>query len=196
MVCGLLSGKQFHHSIVLPQHDKRLTKSTRSEYNSGEVSATGISDWWKSMDNDKGPRFEKEIRDLLDDMPEFLPEQQARAPIPLPKARVNRHVTTPTHTLRLAITSKTVAILAFVCLGLSYVVRPVAHQVSPFFGIATVALMVLALGLAVGEGRRMNYERRWRGRVITLPSDTPGWQIALGQWWWRARAGFRRWRHH
>ncbi len=142
------------------------------------------------MDDDKGPKYEKEIRALLDDMPEFLPDE--KTPLPFRKVRPSRQFTPPARTPRFVISAKSVAILAFVCLGISYVIRPAAHQIAQYFGVATVALIVLALGLAVAEGRRTSYERRWRGRVITLPSDTPGWQRSLGQWWWRVRGNFRR----
>ncbi|MGQ9674979.1 MAG: hypothetical protein ACUVX1_04875 [Chloroflexota bacterium] len=144
------------------------------------------------MSEDKDKRYEREIKELLDRMPEFLPKEEQPRPIPLRQYRASRRFTPPAPMPRLSLSPRNVAIAAFVSLGLSYVVRPITPTVASYLAVVTVALLTLALGLAVWSSRRTKYERRWRGRVITLPSDTPAWQRLLEQRWWRLRMRWRR----
>lgn len=144
------------------------------------------------MSEDKDKKYEREIKELLEKMPEFLPKDEQPRPIPLRPYRLSRRFTPPAPVPSLSLSPRNAVIAAFVFLGLSYVVRPISPVVASYLAVVTVALLTLALGLAVVSSRRTKYERRWRGRVITLPSDTPAWQRSLEQRWWRLRMRWRR----
>ena len=144
------------------------------------------------MSENKDPKYEQEIRELLDRMPEFLPKDRNDEPIPLRQRRTSRHFSPPLSAPRVSLSPRNAAIAGFVTLGLSYIVRPFSPHVASYLGVLTVALLALALALAVVSSRRTKYERRWRGRVITLPSDTPAWRRALEQRWWRLEQKWRR----
>lgn len=144
------------------------------------------------MSDSKDPKYEREIRDLLDRMPEFLPHDKSNEPVRLHRYRVERRFRPPISAPRVSLSPRNVAIAFFVTLGLSYVIRPISPQIASYLGVLSVVLLTLALALAVLSSRRAKYERRWRGRVITLPSDTPRWRVALEQGWWRLRRKWRR----
>ena len=137
-------------------------------------------------DDKRERRYEREIREILERIPDFLPEGE--------RPRATRRAL---HRFRFTlprVSAKNLAVLAFLCLGISYVVRPLTPIVASYFGVATVALLVAALVVAISSSRATKYERRWRGRVMTLPSDTPEWRRWIEQRWWRLRTRWRRWR--
>lgn len=150
--------------------------------------------------DDKDKKFEREIRELLDGMPEFLPNEPSdkggkeknHQPISLERYRQFRQRGQGARARRLSVSPRDLAMAGFATLAASYVIRPFSPIIASFLGLATVALFVTALAMAVISRRQTKYERRWRGRVITLPSDTPRWQRTLQQQWWTVRM---KWRH-
>ena len=144
------------------------------------------------MSDSKDPKYEREIRDLLDRMPEFLPQDKSNEPVRLHRYRAERRFRPWVSAPRLSLSARNAAIAFFVALGLSYVIRPISPQIASYLGVLSVVLLTLGLALAVLSRRQGKYERRWRGRVITLPSDTPRWRVALEQRWWRLKQKWRR----
>ena len=147
------------------------------------------------MGKDHEDRYEKEIKDLLNGMPDFLSDDD-RQPIPFrPRSgRPPQRRETP-RSLRFSwplSSAQTLVVMAFACLFASFVVRYFSPAIASYLGIASGLLFIATLVVAVFGHRAPQYEKRWRGQPIDYGSTTPDWQRSLQQFWWRTRARFRR----
>jgi hypothetical protein len=150
-----------------------------------------------TVGNDKDPRYEREIKHILEDMPDFLPEDKNREPIPF-RRPAKRKPVAPRQgpAFRLPFPSLSIPqyliIVAVICLVGSWVGRYFIPQFTGYLGIIATLCFLGALIVSILDNRGPSYEKKWRGQVLNLPSDSPGWQRRLQQWWWRTRYGNRR----
>jgi len=128
------------------------------------------------------PKYEQEIRSILDQMDEFLPEDQSRPVMIRPSKRPIPIPVQPQPTASWLINYPFFVAALLVIVG-RYVILPLlGPQIALAFGLAAGACIVLTLIQAVRQYRRgSSYERRWRGQVLP-PAPSP-FQQSLAQWW-------------
>lgn len=131
------------------------------------------------------PRYEREIRTLLEELDEFLPGEEPR---PLPS-----HRPPPTFRLGRWLTGPVAWFARYPLLAIALLLvvahfLPALPVAGRYLAVACVAVAAFLLfWWLVGAVRRalwgVPYERRWRGRSIDPP---PGqFYRSLGAWWRR-----------
>jgi hypothetical protein len=150
-----------------------------------------------AVGNEKDPRYEREIKSILEDMPDFLPDGESREPIPFrrpAKKKPVAHPRGPAFRLSLPYLSipQYLIIVAVICLIGSWLGRYFIPHLTGYLGIVASICFIAALVWSILGNRGPKYEKKWRGQVMNVPSDSPNWQRRLQQWWWRRRYGNRR----
>lgn len=141
------------------------------------------------------PRYEREIRSLLEGLDDFLPDEPSRGRLPRPfrgsRASEGRRGGEPMQAVVpgaviWALRYPFYAAVLLIVVG-RFLLAPLP-EVGPIAaiccGVAAAALVVLVVARAFNRIRYgAPYERTWRGEVVEAPSTRIGQMLA--QWWYR-----------
>ena len=91
----------------------------------------------------------------------------------------------------LRMTPTSVMVMSLVLLGLSMFLRMAFRQLAFYLAVLAIVLFFTAIVMSARQTGGFSYERRWRGQLIDLPSNSP--LRALQDWLRQKQRRIHRW---